>query len=209
MWESYKRFTKKYVGEGINPLRPISTVLRMCFYAPIWCIGSMFYLTAAALWFGAKVMIAVFRGLAHLIAYLVRLICAKVNHRPAPPPPKLTAPILKGDVDGMTGVEFEEHVAAKLRRRGFTNVTMTPTTGDYGVDIMARRGGKLYAIQCKRYSGSVGVHAVQEVFSGSKKYKADRAAVVTNSCYTPNAKEMADDLGVSLWTLEMLDAVLD
>lgn len=112
-------------------------------------------------------------------------------------------------ISAMSGEDFERFVADKLRRRGFSDVCMTPTTGDYGVDITATKGGVRYAFQCKRYSGSVGVHAVQEVYSGSKKYGADRAVVVTNSKYTPNAREMADDLGVSLWELEMLDAILD
>ena len=49
--------------------------------------------------------------------------------------------------------------------------------------------------------------ALQEVFSGSRKYQADRAVVITNSRYTPNARTLAGDLGVSLWDLAVLDSI--
>lgn len=107
----------------------------------------------------------------------------------------------------MTGVDFERYVADKLRARGYHDVRFTPATGDYGVDILATKHGRVYAFQCKCYTGSVGVSAVQEVYSGSRKYHADRAVVITNSKYTPNAKTLAHDLGVSLWDLEVLNSI--
>lgn len=109
----------------------------------------------------------------------------------------------------MTGEEFERYIAKKLRAKGYHNVQLTPVTGDYGVDITANKGGVRYAFQCKRYAVPVGVKAVQEVFSGSRQYGADRAVVVTNSSYTPNAKTLASTLGVTLLDLELLDAALD
>lgn len=121
----------------------------------------------------------------------------------------LVSPLFRGKrVKDMNGVEFERYVAAALKRKGFRKISMTPITGDYGVDITAERDGVRYAFQCKRYSSPVGVAAVQQIYSGSHKYGAERAVVVTNSTYTPNAKILADDLGVTLWDLEMLDAIL-
>ena len=40
-------------------------------------------------------------------------------------------------IDEMSGVEFEEFVAAQLRTRGWS-VTHTVSTGDYGVDLIAK-----------------------------------------------------------------------
>ena len=105
----------------------------------------------------------------------------------------------------MSGVEFERYVGKKLREHGFTDVDYTPVSGDFGVDILAERNGRLYAFQCKRFSGSVGVKAVQEVNTGKAHYNADYAIVVTNSRYTPSAQELAQDSGVYLWNLETLD----
>lgn len=54
-------------------------------------------------------------------------------------------------------------------------------------------------IQAKRYQGSVGVHAVQEVLGGKAHHGAARALVITNSTFTPNALTLAAQSGVELW----------
>src|SRR5690349_11886876 len=64
-------------------------------------------------------------------------------------------------VDQMSGVEFEEFVAAQLRMRGW-GVTHTASSGDYGVDLIARKDGTRMAVQCKRLARDVGVAAVQQ-----------------------------------------------
>lgn len=108
------------------------------------------------------------------------------------------------EIDQMDGYEFEKFVAGLLRRNGFTDITVTSESGDYGVDVTAKKGGKKYAVQCKCYTGSVGVKAVQEVNSGSAMYGAEVAVVITNSHFTPAAMNMARNLGVLLWNREDL-----
>lgn len=102
------------------------------------------------------------------------------------------------DVDEMTGDEFERVTVRVLKANGYTFVTKTVASGDYGIDVTAEKNGKKYAFQCKRYSGNVGVKAVQEAYSGAKMYHADVAAVITNSSFTPNAQNMAKEIGVLL-----------
>ena len=98
----------------------------------------------------------------------------------------------------MTGIQYERFVAKKLAKQGYTNIEMTPKSGDFGVDILARKNGMRIAIQCKRYSGSVGVHAIQEVEGGRKYYGCDKAIVITDSSFTTAAEKMADRIGVRL-----------
>lgn len=112
-------------------------------------------------------------------------------------------------VDRMVGETFEEYVGDILRGCGYHNVSTTAVTGDYGVDITAEKDFVKYAIQCKRWEGNVGVHAVQEVYSGREYYKANIAMVITNSFFTPNAKQMADRLGVVLIDREKLMAMIE
>ena len=81
---------------------------------------------------------------------------------------------------------------------------MTVQAAVYGVDIIAHRKRKKYAIQCKRYSGSVGNHAVQEVYSGKDFYNCDFAIVMTNSYFRAAAKETAERLNVLLWDGDIL-----
>ncbi len=100
-------------------------------------------------------------------------------------------------VDSLTGLEFEKVVGSIYKSMGFT-VTFTPTSGDYGVDVIAEREGEKIAIQAKRYSKPVGVSAVQEVASGAIFYKADKAVVISNTEFTENAKKLAQQLKVQL-----------
>lgn len=99
----------------------------------------------------------------------------------------------------MTGREFEEYCADYLRRRGFKKVTVTRATGDQGVDILARRRGKTYAVQCKLYQKPVGNAAVQEAFTGKQYYDCDRGMVMTNSTFTRGARQLAERTDIELW----------
>lgn len=103
------------------------------------------------------------------------------------------------DFDFMDGHEFEYFCAELLRKNGFIGVKVTQGSGDHGIDILARKDGKKYAIQCKCYSNNVGNKAVQEAYSGKDIYGADMAVVMTNRYYTKQAKIDAGKLGVELW----------
>lgn len=69
-------------------------------------------------------------------------------------------------------------MAQVLRDNGFRHVEVTVECGDQGVDILAVRGGKTYAIQCKNYAGAVGNTAVQEAYAGAEYYGCDIPVVV-------------------------------
>jgi restriction system protein len=93
-------------------------------------------------------------------------------------------------IDEMSGVEFEEFVAAQLRTRGW-GVTCTARAGDYGVDLVAKKDGIRMAVQCKRLAKAVGVAAVQQVVSGARHHGCDRTVVVTNQAFTKAAHRLA------------------
>jgi restriction system protein len=93
-------------------------------------------------------------------------------------------------IDAMSGVEFEDYVAARLRRAGW-QVDFTAATGDYGVDLIAVKDGKAVAVQCKRYGTPVGVAAVQQVVSGARHHECSRSIVVSNQEFTQAAKKLA------------------
>ena len=107
-------------------------------------------------------------------------------------------------VDLMDGIEFENFVATLLKRNGYADVEVTKASGDYGVDILAKKDGKKIAFQCKCYSSNLGVKPVQEVYSGGKMYNAHKFVVVTNAYFTKNAVALANQLGVELWSRDYL-----
>ena len=98
----------------------------------------------------------------------------------------------------MTGHEYEHYVADYLSFRGYHHVKVTKGSGDYGVDVIATKGGIKYAVQCKFYSNPVGIHAVQEAAAGKAYYGCDSSMVVTNNTFTKAAKELAEANGVAL-----------
>ena len=64
-------------------------------------------------------------------------------------------------------------------------------------------------IQCKRYSGSVGNKAVQEIYAGAKHMGLERAVVVSNSKYTRSAIELAKTTGTLLISDDALSDLYD
>lgn len=111
-------------------------------------------------------------------------------------------------LDTMEGHEFEYAVADILRHNGWRDVTVTQGSGDYGIDILARRGSTRYAIQCKRYNSAVGVKAVQEAGLGVDYYNYDAAAVITNNTFTKQAENIAKTTGVRLWGRDYLKELI-
>lgn len=97
----------------------------------------------------------------------------------------------------LSGTEFEEYLAELFKSQGY-QVEMTPSTGDYGADLILHKDQQLIAVQAKCYVGSVGVSAVQEALSGMAYYSCDSAWVVTTGNYTANAVELARQSKVCL-----------
>ena len=94
------------------------------------------------------------------------------------------------DIDHMSGVEFEHYIGTLLQSVGY-KVSFTAQTGDYGVDLLAKRNHVTYAIQAKRYTGSVGNHAVMEAIAGKTYYRCDKAVVLTSNYFTLHARMQA------------------
>ena len=115
---------------------------------------------------------------------------------------------VKKDFDLMDGEEFEKFCAYVIQQNGYEEVRITKGSGDHGIDIFAKKEGLLYAIQCKRYSNSVGNKAIQEIFSGKAIYHADKAVVMTNSFFTKQAIEDAKKLEVYLWDRNIIISLM-
>ncbi|TVO66466.1 restriction endonuclease [Spiribacter aquaticus] len=96
-----------------------------------------------------------------------------------------------------TGEDFEHWVAAQLRKHGWAT-KVTPARGDNGIDVIAKKNGRVAGIQCKRYTAKVGNKPVQEILAAQAFHELDILAVVTTVGYTPSARELASRTGVML-----------
>jgi hypothetical protein len=101
------------------------------------------------------------------------------------------------DFESLSGVEFEAHIARLLRSAGY-DVQGTPVTGDQGADLIAKKDGRTIIIQAKRYQGTVGNKAVQEVISAVAFYGGNEGWVVTNSTFTSSAIDLAQKAKIKL-----------
>ncbi|HIH73038.1 MAG: Uncharacterized protein XD43_1198 [Thermococcales archaeon 44_46] len=101
------------------------------------------------------------------------------------------------------GDAFERIIAEKLKKQGYT-VELTPKSGDFGADIIARKGNKKIAIQVKNQKKPAGVRAVHEALGGKLYYKCNEAWVVSRSGFTKSAEKLARKARVKLITAQEL-----
>lgn len=104
-----------------------------------------------------------------------------------------------GDLDMVPAdpILFERWVSDKLAIKGW-QASVTPPSGDQGIDVIARKNGVSVGIQCKLYSGAVSNTAVQEVIAGVMYHGLDKGAVLTNARFTQSAINLARSANVVL-----------
>lgn len=105
-----------------------------------------------------------------LIGIIRGIAGASVTHRRA----QRERALRMEDVDTMNGLAFEHYVAGLLKQQGYV-ATVTPSSGDLGVDVIAERGGIRHAVQVKRYTGSVSRRAIRSR-SGFRNIKRTRGS---------------------------------
>jgi HJR/Mrr/RecB family endonuclease len=119
------------------------------------------------------------------------------------------------------GHMFEEYIVSVYRRLGYSTAISTTEmrhkgllpadiqkrggSGEQGVDVVIDLEEKnsngqpqRVIIQCKHYSGNVPNSAIQEIHAAMNLYRADYAAVITNSYFTAPAAELAKSNNVML-----------
>lgn len=108
------------------------------------------------------------------------------------------------EIDHMEGHTFEYFCAELLKANRYEKVEVTPGSGDQGIDVIARKDGIKYGIQCKCYSSDIGNKAVQEAYSGKEFYNCHIGAVLTNRSFTAAATELAKKNRILLWDRQKL-----
>jgi HJR/Mrr/RecB family endonuclease len=106
-----------------------------------------------------------------------------------------------GDIDNLSGLDFEMLVMRLLKKMGL-QVKETKKTGDGGIDIIAHSPepitGGLYVVQCKRYSSNVGEPVVRDLYGVVNHVNASKGVLITNSNFTRQAKEFAEGKPIEL-----------
>ena len=110
-------------------------------------------------------------------------------------------------IDAMDGTQFEEFLAVLFVHLGY-RIQHVGMSHDFGADLVLTSPRKRIVVQAKRYSGNVGISAVQEVLGAVQYYRGTRGMVVVSSGFTESARELAARSGVELWDRQRLAAAM-
>ena len=94
---------------------------------------------------------------------------------------------------------FENLVSTLFRKMGYS-VEQTPYTNDRGRDAIARKGGKVYVIECKRYArdNNAGRRDLQILHSAMTEEAAAGGFFVTTGKFAKTAKEFVKGKKIEL-----------
>jgi restriction system protein len=105
----------------------------------------------------------------------------------------------------ITWREFELLVGEALRHRGFSVQETGGNGPDGGVDLVARKEGEKYLVQCKQWrSLQVGVPTVRELYGAMAAEGATGGLVITSGRFSGPAKQFAAGRNVQLVDGELL-----
>lgn len=96
----------------------------------------------------------------------------------------------------MNPLDFEHAVAVKMRQAGFTDVRVTPSMGDGGIDVLALWQGRKVAVQCKKYrpESFIAIDQLRAFIFAYRRVGAEKGIYVTTAQYGQVARrEMAQE----------------
>lgn len=102
-------------------------------------------------------------------------------------------------LNGMTWQEFEMLVGEAFRRKGYTVNETGGGGADGGVDLVLRKGGEKFLVQCKQWKAyKVGVTTIRELYGVMAAGGAAGGFVVTSGVFTQEAKSFAEGRNIDL-----------
>lgn len=99
----------------------------------------------------------------------------------------------------MSWQEFEKLVGEAFRRGGYSVIETGGGGADGGVDLVLRKDGEKYLVQCKQWKAyKVGVPVVRELYGVMAASGAAGGFVVTSGVFTREAKDFAEGRNIEL-----------
>lgn len=156
-------------------------------------------------------------GLATVAQYLLPLLCligVVLSYRSERQRGELvrqvTANPTADALDAITWQEFEQLVGEFFRMQGYQVEEVGGGGADGGVDLVMRRNGEKFLVQCKQWKANrVSVEIVREMFGLMTAKGAVGGFVVTSGKFTRPAREFAQGRNLALIDGAELSALLD
>lgn len=110
----------------------------------------------------------------------------------------------------MSWQEFEMLVGESFRRKGYAATETGGGGADGGVDLVLRKDGEKYLVQCKQWKAyKVGVGVVRELYGVMAASGAAGGFVVTSGVFTQEAKDFASGCNIELVDGVSLKTMID
>lgn len=111
---------------------------------------------------------------------------------------------------GISWPDFERLVSEAFRRKGYRVTETGAARADGGVDLVLRRDGETFLVQCKHWRAqAVGVRVARELYGLMAARGAAGGFVVTSGVFTPPAKDFARGRNIELIDGEKLRTMLE
>ena len=95
--------------------------------------------------------------------------------------------------------DFEELVAEAYSRKGYSVVENEGAGPDGGIDLVLRKDGNLFLVQCKQWrSQKVDVRVVREMYGVMTARHANGVIIITSGVFTQEARNFAEDKPIDL-----------
>ncbi|MDO8745255.1 MAG: restriction endonuclease [Candidatus Brocadiaceae bacterium] len=102
-------------------------------------------------------------------------------------------------IKSLSWKELEELVAEAYRRKGYSVIENYGIGPDGGVDLVLKKDGNLFLVQCKQWrSYKVDVRVVREMYGVMTAKQANGVMIITSGLFTQEAKNFAADKPIDL-----------
>jgi restriction system protein len=110
----------------------------------------------------------------------------------------------------MTWQEFELLVGEAFRLKGYSVAETGGGGADGGVDLVLKKGGELFLVQCKQWRAfKVSVTTVRELYGVMAARGAAGGFVVTSGAFTNDAQAFAEGRNIELIDGSALEAMIE
>lgn len=100
----------------------------------------------------------------------------------------------------MTPKQYEDYIGTLYAQNGY-NVTVSPLSNDWGIDVIATKGSERIGIQAKMYGNSsrkVNRRVIMELYGACAYQDCTKAVLATNGDVLPDAVLVANKLGIEI-----------
>lgn len=155
---------------------------------------------------GTMVTHALFTALASVGQYLLPLLClmgAALSAYGRSKRKSLVSSVVDSSsanaLNNMSWQDFELLVGEGFRQQGYQVIENGSGGADGGIDLVLRKGGDKFLVQCKQWKAfTVGVTVVRELYGVMAASGAAGGFVVTSGCFTDDAKAFGSGRNITL-----------